>query len=112
MLKKNNVKKVDIYGYDSSGNDFFALFAKKSFYKNKLDILILYGIPINIGLNYNLKDEIINQEYKETQNTDISLLKNLFMFEISYRFSSGKLLKKIRKKDMIEDESIKKSLGF
>ena len=80
--------------------------------KQKLNISVLYGIPVNFGLNYNLKEEIFNQEYQEIKNTDISLLKNLFMFKISYRFSSGKLAEKISKKDMIEDESIKNSLGF
>ncbi len=112
MFKKNNIKKVNMYGYYSSGNDFFALFIRKMLFKNKLNITMLYGIPFNLGLNYTLTEKIINQEYTETANTDISLLKNLFMFKISYRFSSGKILKKIKKKDMIEDESIKNGLGL
>ena len=112
MLKKNNIKNANLYGYYSKGNDFFALFLRKILFKNKLNITILYGIPLNLGLNYTLTKKIINKEYTETTNTDISLLKNLFMFKISYRFSSGKILEKIKKKNMIEDESEKNNLSF
>jgi len=110
LYKKENNKNILAYGYGAEGNDNVAILLKQAFAKNRFDITMLYYLPINTGFDYNMKSEIVNQSFSEYSNTDVSLLKNLFLLKLSYNFNKGTKVKKVYKKKFKENESLGKSI--
>lgn len=104
---QNNLRKfITAQGYQKGDNDFWILFVQKPFLKQRLTVMMLYFLPVNFGCDFNQGGYISSGGYSETKNYDISLLKNMLMFEVSYRFSKGKTVTKLEKKD--DEENGKK----
>ena len=88
-------KKIQPNGYLSYGNDFLGFFLEKAFFKKKLTINTFYVFPIkeNKFINYLLVNYQHTTLYEQYDYLDLSLLKNIFMIKLIYRFSKGKILK-------------------
>lgn len=110
LYTKENNKNILAYGYGAEGNDNIAILLKQAFAKKRFDITMVYYLPINTGFDYNMKSQIVNQSFSEYSNTDVSLLKNLFLLKLSYNFNKGTKVKKVYKKKFKENESLSKSI--
>lgn len=93
ILQKQTYKQVAIQGYNTTGSDLLLVMLRKSFMKDKLNLGLFYTLPVELGLNYNMKNVTIAQSYKLTSNANLNLIKNMVFFEISYRFTKGKEVK-------------------
>ncbi len=96
-------------GYTSNGNDFWGVLIQKSFFKEKFSLMMIYVLPVNWLVDYNQGAYSFTNEYKEFNNVDVSVLKNLVIFQISYRFNKGHEIRKIDKKEDIELDTKPKS---
>jgi len=110
MLQKSNTKIITPQGYNQGNNDFWALIAQRPFLKKKLSVMILYMLPINWIADYSQNKYIKTPSYTQRDNVDLSILKNIFILKISYRFHKGKSIKTIKKN--VERETSKKKGGI
>ncbi|MGZ4157292.1 MAG: TonB-dependent receptor [Bacteroidia bacterium] len=104
--QKNLVKNITAQGYDKGDNDFWLAFVQQPFFKEKLNVMLLYFIPTGLGVDFNQGSYLKTETYKETKSFDISILKNIVMLQVSYRFNKGKSANKTEKN--IEQEEGKK----
>ena len=96
-------KNITSLGYDRNENDYWLLLVQQPFLKKSLSVMVGYFLPINFGANYNQDNFTRTNGYEQTQNTDISLLKNMLIVKVTYRFNKGKI-KKTKKNIETENE--------
>ncbi len=101
-------KQITTQGYHKWNNDFVGFLIQKPFYKKRLNLMLLYMLPVDLGVNYVQEEYIQTNQYQRITSYDIHLLKNIFVFRLNYRFSKGKTTRKT-KKDVQEDIPEKKS---
>jgi len=106
----NLIKTVNAQGYDMAGNDFWIFIIKQTFFKKRLDIMLLYFTPITLGVDFHQGNYISTTNYTETKYGDIGFLKNMLMLEVSYRFNKGRAAKKMEKEIQREEEKGNKVL--
>ena len=109
VFQRGMNKRISTQGFNKSNNDFLGFLVQKGFYKNKLNLMLLYMLPIDGSLDYIQSDYVSTPTFNRTTEYDINLLKNVFVFKLNYRFSKGKSTRKTAK-DIQEDE--KKKDGF
>ncbi len=93
IYQKENTKFISTYGYSSGNNDYWLLFVQQPFLKNKLSIMLGYMLPTDIAVIYDQDEYIDSPRLRSLNTTDISLLKNMILLKVSYRFSKGKQIK-------------------
>lgn len=108
--QKNLVRNISAQGYENTNNDFWIAFVQQPFFKEKLNVMLLYFIPTGFGVDFNQGSYIKTPAYTETKNYDISILKNMLMLQVSYRFTKGKSANKTEKKNEMENEKTKKGI--
>jgi len=110
QYQKSLFHDITPQGYNKWGNDFWLTFIQKTFLEDKLTVMAYYFLPLSFGLDFAQGSYLETDTYTEDVVNDISLLKNIVMLEISYRFSKGKTVNKNEKE--IEIENQKKSNGL
>lgn len=107
IFQKNLYRDLNWMGYNSYGNDFWGIFLQKVFFKN-LNIMFMTILPINFGTDYN--QEIYTQmpTYEQYENVYLEILKHIVLFNVSYRFSKGKEVNKIEKREESVNLKVKK----
>jgi hypothetical protein len=110
MYQKELRKVMTWTGYQSNNNDFWAVLVQQPFLEEKLSVMLIYGIPTNFGVTYDQGSYIKTALVEEFNYVDLTLLKNLIMFRITYRFSKGKSSQKIEKNINIEEAGDSKSI--
>lgn len=110
LYQKTLQRNLTWTGYNSWNNDFWGIFIQQPFFKQKLNVMVLYFIPTNFGANYNQGSYTESPFYTEYNNVHINLIKNMFMFNISYRFNKGKEITKRDNNVNLEDNSNQKKL--
>lgn len=108
---QNNLRKfITAQGYNMGDNDFWIVFLQQPFLKKRLSLMLVYFTPITWGIDFNQGNYIHTETYTESKFYDISILKNILLFEISYRFNKGKSVSQIEKN--IERKTEKTSKGL
>ena len=107
IYQKGNNKVINLQGYKNQNNDYWGLMVQKPFFKNRFNVMLMMFLPIDLGANYTQVEYIKTPNYVQTTTTDISILKQLFIVQLSYRFHNGKTISTIEK--YIEKEVQKKS---
>ena len=72
--------------------------------------MLVYFTPITWGVDFMQGNYIKTDTYTESKLYDISILKNIIMLEVSYRFNKGKSVTKTEKN--IERKTEKTSKGL
>jgi hypothetical protein len=106
--QKNLVRSITANGYENNDNDFWIAFIQQPFFKEKLNVMLLYFIPTGFGVEFKQGGYVKTETYKETKSQDISILKNIMLLEISYRFNKGKSANKTEKNTEQENKSKKR----
>lgn len=87
-------KRISGLGYNKGGIDFWMLLYKQPLFKRKASVMFGYFLPINLGANFNQGAYTSTEGFSMQVHNDVSLVKNMFILEFSYRFNKGKKVKK------------------
>ncbi len=90
-------KYISPQGYHKWNNDFLGFLVQKTFPKHKLNMMLLYMLPVDFGVDYVQEEYIKSWQYESLTQYDIHLLKNLLIVRFNYRFSKGKATRKTKK---------------
>ncbi|MEI8202264.1 MAG: TonB-dependent receptor [Bacteroidota bacterium] len=90
QYQKSNQKNITAQGYNNGNNDFWILFVRQPFLKEKLTVQLVYITPISWGVNYKQGYYIKTDYYTESKFNNIDILKNIVLLQVSYRFNKGK----------------------
>lgn len=113
IIYQNNLKKhITAQGYNMWNNDFWGYMIQQPFFKQRLNVMIFYMLPLDLGVDYNQGSFIKTDTYSETNIQNISILKNILMFRITLRLNKGKSIHKIEKKLKEEEENKNKKGGI
>ncbi len=110
QYQKANQKNITAQGYNTGNNDYWILFVRQPFLKERLTLQFVYITPISLGVNYKQGNFINTDYYKESKYNNIELLKNIMILQVTYRFNKGKSVNKKEKE--IEKIDEKKSKGI
>ena len=99
-------KYITPQGYHKWNNDFLGFLIQKSFFKQKLNLMLMYMLPVDFGVDYVQEEYTKTLQYESLTKYDIHLLKNIVVFRLNYRFNKGKATRKTQKN--IDDDSPKK----
>jgi hypothetical protein len=108
--QKNLAKYITAQGYDKGDNDFWIILVQQPFFKKRLNVMLLYFLPVNFGVNFDQGNYIKTDTYTETRSSDISFLKNMVILEINYRFNKGKSVSKTEKQIDVGNEKNKSGI--
>jgi len=86
-------KNINAMGYSQNNNDYWLLLVQQPFLKNRLTAMVGYMLPVNWGANYDQGSYVQADGYEKYIHTDISVLKNMFIVKVSFRFNKGKVKK-------------------
>jgi hypothetical protein len=92
--QRQQSKMISGLGYDKGDVDFWMMFYKRPLFKKKASIMFGYFFPINLGTNYNQAFHAETDGITMHTDNDVSLVKNMFLLEFSFRISKGKSIKK------------------
>ena len=110
QYQRSLFRDITAQGYNKSDNDFWIMFIQQTFLKKKLTVMLLYFLPIDFGVDFKQGSYIATENYSESKFADIGFLKNMLMFEVSYRFNKGKFVNKKEKNIEIKQEKNNKSV--
>jgi hypothetical protein len=102
--QKENRKYLTAQGFNRWNNDFWLFFVQKTFLKQRMSMMVAYISPITYGVNLSQGTYFKTERYSETRTNDISILKNIFVVELSYRFNKGKSVTKKEKEVDVKNE--------
>lgn len=108
--QKNLLKYITAQGYNKGDNDFWILLVQQPFLKKRLNVMLLYFLPINFGVDFNQGSYIKTNSYNEIKSNDISFLKNMLLLEINFRINKGKSVNKTEKQVDTGNEKNKTSV--
>lgn len=101
-------KYISTQGYHKWNNDFMAVMFQKPFMKKRLNLMLLYMLPVERGIDFIQGDFVSTPNYSSENTYDIHLLKNVVVFRLNYRFNKGKTIRKT-KKDIPQEKEPKKN---
>lgn len=110
QYQKSNQKLITAQGYYSGNNDFWLIFIRQPFFKDRLTLQLVYITPIALGVNYKQEHDIKTDYYSENRYNDITILKNIMILQLSYRFNKGKSV--VKKEKEIEKINEKGNKGI
>ncbi len=97
MYQRANVKNINSLGYSTGNNDYWLFLIQKEFFKKKMSVMLGYMLPVDFGANYIQATNMNINNYEKNTYNDISVLKNLALIKLTYRFNQGKIVKKTEK---------------
>ncbi len=95
--QRQQSKYITGLGYEKGEVDFWMLFYKQPLFKKRASIMFGYFLPIDVGANFNQDSRVETTGFTMQTDNDVSLVKNMFILELSYRFGKGKSVKKTEK---------------
>jgi len=104
IYQKGLKKVINAQGYDNVNNDFWLFFVQQPLLKNSLTVMVGYILPMNFGASYQQGNYIDTGMYTSNSLYDISMLKNMMLINITYRFNKGKSVRNIEKEVKTEVE--------
>ena len=104
-------KHITALGYRQWQNDFMALLFQKPFFRKRLNIMLMYILPVETGVSYKQQTYIRANGYESLNTGDLHLLRNMVVFRLNYRFHKGKSTRKA-KKQTGEEKPKKPSKGL
>ncbi len=97
-------KSINGLGYDRGDVDFWMLFYKQPLFKKRASVMFGYFLPISLGADFNQNTRIETTGFTMQNDNNVSIVKNMFILEFSYRFAKGKSVRKTDKDLEIEEE--------
>ncbi len=95
--RRNMGKNINAIGYSRDNTDYWLLIIQQPFFKNRFTAMAGYFLPVNWGVSYDQGGYVKTNGYQRMTHTDVSVVKNMFIFRLTYRFSKGKVKKSAHK---------------
>jgi len=111
LYQRSLNKHITALGYSQWNNDFTALLFQKPFFRKRLNIMLMYVLPLEAGVSFEQKTYVRANGYENLNVNDLHLLKNMVVFRLNYRFHKGKSTRKAKKK-VEENKPEKPSKGL
>lgn len=102
--QRQQSKNISGLGYNKGDVDFWLLFYKRPLFKKRASIMVGYFLPLDLATNYNQGFRAETTGITMQTNNDVSLVKNMFLVELSFRLSKGKSIKTTEKDHLQEKE--------
>jgi hypothetical protein len=102
--QRNQCKYISGLGYDKGDVDFWLLFYKQPLFKKRGSIMLGYFLPLDFGVNYNQGWRMEIDGFTMQSYNDVSLIKNMFILEFSFRFTKGNSVRQMEKDLKKEEE--------
>ncbi len=103
--RRDMSKNINALGYSRNNNDYWLLLVQQPFLKNRLTAMVGYMLPVNAGANYDQGSYAKTNGYEQYTHTDISVLKNMFIIKLTFRFNKGKVKKTDKHLDTEKEDS-------
>ncbi|MCJ8292443.1 MAG: outer membrane beta-barrel protein [Crocinitomicaceae bacterium] len=103
--QRQQSKNISGLGYNKGDVDFWLLFYQRPLFKKRASIMVGYFLPLDFGTNYNQGFHAETNGIMMHTDNDVSLVKNMFLVEFSFRLSKGKSIKKTEKDIQQEKEA-------
>lgn len=110
ILQKGQSRDINIQGYSAYGSNMMVALLQKSFLKEKLNVSLLYMMPVNF-LKYDQQTLTKAGSYYQLSTMHMGLIKNLTFIQVTYRFKYGKTITPKTTTDDNDSKSSKKG-GF
>ncbi len=102
--QRHQSKMISGLGYDKGDVDFWMLFYKQPLFKKRASVMFGYFLPLNFATNYTQGFYAETTGISMRTDNDVSLVKNMFILEFSFRLSKGKSVKTTEKEILQEKE--------
>lgn len=102
--QREQSKNITGLGYAKGDVDFWLLFYQRPLFKKRASIMVGYFLPLDFGVGYNQSSHSETTGIVMHTDNDVSLVKNMFLVEFSFRLSKGKSIKKTEKDIQQEKE--------
>lgn len=102
--QRSQAKYISGLGYSKGEVDFWMLFYKQPLFKKQASVMFGYFLPLNFGVGYNQDTHQSAPGFTLQSDMDVSLIRNMFLIEFSYRFSKGNSVRKMEKQLEKEEE--------
>lgn len=102
--QRQQSKNISGLGYNKGDVDFWLLFYKRPLFKKRASVMVGYFLPLDFATNYNQGFRAETTGITMQTNNDVSLVKNMFLVELSFRLSKGKSIKTTEKDHLQEKE--------
>ncbi len=102
--QRQQSKNINGLGYSKGDVDFWLLFYQRPLFKKRASIMVGYFLPLDFGVGYNQSSHAETNGIVMHTDNDVSLVKNMFLVEFSFRLSKGKSIKKTEKDIQQEKE--------
>ncbi len=106
LYQRYNSKSLQLQGYSNEQNDFWGFFIQKPFFDKRFNVMFMAFLPIDYLADYTQVTYVETPSYSQKTLNDISILKNMLMLRLSYRFHRGKEIKTIEK-NVEKEENVK-----
>ncbi len=107
MFKRMNAKQIQAYGHYGNDNDYLGFFVRQPLFRQRLNLSLLYILPINKGIEYVMEDYYADNSFKEKNTTDVNILTNLLMLKLTFNLTKGNEVQSIKKKNYKEKKETK-----
>ena len=104
ILQKGYYDELTSIGYNTIGENYLMIYWMTLQLKGNLQIVLGYTLPIIPATTYNVYENTI--AYTKTASYDNSYIQNMFLLNLTYHFSRGKVVKSSIKPE--QDENIEK----
>jgi hypothetical protein len=105
QYQKNYVKTLSLNGYQKGNEmDYLSLVTINHFFKNRLKLIVMYMLPVEFGINYDIETYEKIGNISNYSNDDIRSTKNYFMIKLVYNFSKGEFVKENERRNIVNDE--------
>jgi hypothetical protein len=104
IFQKGLKKVINAQGYDYYNNDFWLTFIQQPFLKNTLTVMVGYILPIDFLAKFEQGNYIDTGVYTSSSMYNISMLKNMMLVNITWRFNQGKSVRNLAKEVTKEEE--------
>ncbi|SMO91944.1 Outer membrane receptor for ferrienterochelin and colicins [Saccharicrinis carchari] len=106
-LKRMNAKQIQAYGYYNNDNDHIGCIVRQPFFQQKMAVTFLYLLPVSSGLDYSMNSYFEHSSFREQSTTNVGMLKNLFMVNLSFNLNKGNEIKSVEKRNYKEKRMTK-----
>lgn len=104
IYQKGLRKMINAQGYDMVSNDYWMMFVQQPLFKNSFTVMVGYILPVNFLAKYDQGSFTDTGLYTTSSLYDISMLKNMMLVNLTYRFNHGKSVRNIEKEVKTEVE--------
>lgn len=109
---KNMDKRNKLQGFQEYNFDSWTLMLNKQFFNNRLGLTLNYLLPLKWGTTEKQTQSITTPTYNEILYTGVKPYRSALVFQLTYRFNSGKVRHQKHKSSVKREERIMRTFDF